>query len=259
VTLLLPTCAEVTALLTDYEDGALDPLHWLGLRLHLGLCPPCRKFLASLHAPLTLLREAWGEAQEPRAEAALGLALAAIREGRIPSGPQYHPDGPLWQALQPGGDALTALILRLHLGQCAACQREYGSEQGLRITPDPLEVLRPYLPPEAQWRRFRHGLGGAEVVQLVQDPHSGASLSLARLPGGRTMPRHGHGGPEQSLVLSGALQDGPAHLCVGDWIAHGPADEHGPAADIGCDCWSLIRLEGGVQFQGWRGLIGSVG
>lgn len=259
MTIFLPTCAEVTALLTDYEEGALGPFDWLGLKVHLSLCPPCRAFLEGLHAAAALLKDAWPGAANADAERALDQTLAAIREGRTPSGPQHHPEGPMWQALQPGGDAMTALILRLHLGQCATCQREHSSEEGLRITSDPVEALRPHLPPEAQWRWIRHGLGGGEIAQLVRDPHSGVSLSLARLPGGQTMPRHGHGGPEYSLVLSGALQDGPAHLRVGDWMAHGPADQHSPSADVGCDCWSLIRLEGGVRFRGLRGLLGQVG
>jgi putative transcriptional regulator len=97
------------------------------------------------------------------------------------------------------------------------------------------------------------------VARLAKDPATGATLSLARLPGGRTMPLHRHGGPEMSLILCGSLQDGPARLGPGDWIAHGPDHQHGPTAGRGGECWALIRLEGGVRFAGWRSLLGAVG
>ena len=31
MTVLVPTCERVTALLTDYDEGSLGPLDWLGL------------------------------------------------------------------------------------------------------------------------------------------------------------------------------------------------------------------------------------
>ena len=30
MTILVPTCEQFTSLLTDYEEGALGPLDWLG-------------------------------------------------------------------------------------------------------------------------------------------------------------------------------------------------------------------------------------
>lgn len=259
MTLFMPTCAEVVDLLTDYEEGALGPFHWLGLKLHLSLCPPCRAFLDSFHRTAPILRALWGNPAGPAAERALDGALAALREGRLPQGPQHHPEEEAWRALEPGGDPLTALLLRVHLGHCGTCRGIHGPGQALASGDHPLAALRPLLPPEDQWAWTRHGLGGAQVARLMKDPATGATLSLARMPGGRTMPVHGHRGPELSLVLSGALQDGPAHLRPGDWIAHGPDHQHGPTADQGSDCWTLVRLEGGVQFRGWRSLLGVVG
>ena len=258
MTIFLPTCAEVTALLTDYEEGALGPFDWLGLKVHLSLCPPCRKFLASLHAPLTLLREAWGEPWEPRAEAALDMALATIREGRVPLGPQYHPEPQDWKGLE-GDNTMLRLLLQVHLGQCEFCCRTQDPSLAIQLEGDPISALRPHLPPETDWRWLRHGLGGGALALVMEDPRQGASLCLARLPGGQSFPLHRHLGREQSLVLAGAIQDGPAHLCIGDWFAHGPQDQHSPTADPGSECWSLTRLEGGVRFQGWRGLLGRVG
>lgn len=260
MTLFMPTCADVVALLTDYEEGALGPYDWLGLKLHLSLCPPCRAFLDSFHRTAPMLRALWtGTPNTPSAERALSRALTILRTGRLPQGPQHHPEGEAWRALEPGGDPMTALLLRVHLGHCGACRAVHGPEQALESGDPGIAFLRPLLPPEDQWHWTRRGLGGAQVARLMKDPTTGATLSLARMPGGRAMPVHGHGGPELSLVLSGALQDGPAHLRPGDWIAHGPGHQHGPKADQGGECWALIRLEGGVQFRGWRSLLGAVG
>jgi putative transcriptional regulator len=259
MTFLIPTCERVTALLTAYEEGALGPLDWLGLRLHLALCPPCQAFLSTFTRTPALLRQAWGDEPGPRAESALAGALAALREGRVPKGPQLHPEPEAWAALNPGGDPFLSILLRVHLGHCEPCREARGGDQAIPPAGNPLETLRPYLPPETQWRWIRRGLGGGRVAVVQRDAASGASLHLACLPGGRSTPVHHHEGLECALVLCGALQDGPAHLRPGDWIVHGPGDLHGPTADPGGECWALISLERPVRFLGWRGLLGRLG
>jgi len=259
MTFLMPTCEQAVSLLTAYEDGALGPLDWFGLRLHLALCPPCQTFLDSFERTPALLRRAWDaepSAAEPDpAERALAGALAALREGRTPKGPQHHPEPEAWAALEGGGDPLRALLLRVHLGHCEACRDTQGADQAITVAEDPLQAIRPHLPPESQWRWIRHGLNGGRLAVIRQDTTTGASLNLACLPGGRRTPVHNHQGVECALILRGALQDGPAHLRAGDWIAHEPGTLHGPTADAGGECWALISLERPVQFTGWRGAL----
>ncbi len=256
MTVLIPTCERVVDLLTDYEDRALGPLDWLGVRLHLALCPPCRIFLEAFERTPALLRRALDDAAAPAAEHALAAALTALREGRVPRGPQHHPEPEAWAALDPGGDPLRAILLRLHLGHCESCRELRGGHTAIPPSREPLETLRPYLPPESQWRWIRRGLGGGRVAIVQKDPATGASLNLACLPGGRSTPVHDHQGLECALVLCGALQDGPAHLHAGDWIAHDPGHIHSPTADPGAECWALITLERPIRFAGWRGAIG---
>ena len=260
MTFLMPTCEQAVSLLTAYEDGALGPLDWFGLRLHLALCPPCQTFLDAFGRTPALLRRAWEAeptaAGPTSAERALAGALAALREGRLPKGPQHHPEPEAWAALEPGSDPLRAILLRVHLGHCESCREARGGEQAIPPAEDPIQTLRPYLPPEGQWRWVRHGLGGGRVAIVHENPATGASLNLACLPGGRSTPVHNHRGLECATVLCGALQDGPAHLRPGDWITHEPGHLHGPVADPGGDCWALIALERPVQFTGWRRALG---
>lgn len=263
MTFFMPTCAEVVDLLTEYEEGALGPFDWFGLKLHLSLCPPCRAFLDSFERTPEVLRKLLPEAPMPAAERALDGALAALRQGRVPRGPMHHPEEAAWQALEPGGDALTALLLRVHLGHCGSCRSQHSASEAIPSTgpsgQDALDLLRPHLPSEEHWRWTRLGLGGAQVARLLRDPATGATLNLARMPGGMSMPLHSHGGTELSLVLSGAMQDGPAHLGPGDWLACGPGQQHGPTAGQGAECWALLRIEGGIRFTGWRRVLGAVG
>lgn len=256
MTILIPTCERVTELLTAYEEGALGPWDWLGMKLHLVLCPPCQTFLASFEQTPALLRRAWDDTPTPLAEHALTGALAALREGRVPQGPQHHPEPEMWSALDPGGDPLLAILLRLHLGHCDTCRKAQGQDVAIAPSTDPMEALRPHLPPEHQWQWTRHFLGGGRVALVQKNHTTGAALHLACLPGGRHTPVHNHQGLECALVLTGALQDGPAHLRAGDWITHHSGHVHGPTADPGGECWALVALERPVQFVGWRGALG---
>jgi putative transcriptional regulator len=252
MTILIPSCKQVINLLTEYEERALGPLDWLGVKLHLTLCRPCRTFLQAFEQAPDQLRRAMNEETAPAAEQALVGALTAIRQGRVPRGPQHHPEPEAWAALEPGGDPLRAILLRLHLGHCETCRERHREQQAIPPSVDPLEALRPHLAPEHQWRWIRRGLGGGRVAVIARNPATGASLNLACLPGGRSTPVHTHQGLECALILCGGLQDGPAHLRPGDWIAHDPGHRHGPTADADGECWALVSLEKPIQFLGWR-------
>ena len=257
MTLLMPTCERVTALLTAYQEGALGPLDWLGLKLHLALCPPCQTFLETFQRTPALLRRACGDEATPGAEHALAGAMAALREGRAPRGPQHHPEAETWRQLQPDGDALLALLLRIHLGRCEACRSDWGAgQEPIELPPGPPPAaLAAVLPSSTRLTWLSHGLGGTRLARVGQDPATGAVLYLASLPEGGQAPLHEHRGPEHSVLLRGRLQDGPAHLAPGDWMSHAAGERHAPVADADGECWSLIHLTRPVRFLGWRRVL----
>jgi putative transcriptional regulator len=153
-----------------------------------------------------------------------------------------------------GGDAFLTLLLRVHLGHCEACRQTQDTslEPIVLALGTPPEALASFLPAEAPLRWLRWGMGGAHLAQVGQAPASGTLLYLAKLPAGRQAPSHEHRGQECSVILSGRLQDGPAHLYPGDWIRHGVGQWHSPVADPGEACWSLVHLDKPVRFLGWR-------
>lgn len=253
----IPTCEQVAARLTDLDEGALGFWSRAGVTLHLALCPPCRAFLRSFRRLPALLRTVLEESAPDAGERALTRALAALREGRLPQGPEHHPEPQVWDILKADQDPLGALLLRFHLGQCGACRAVHGPDAALEPggqgpLPDTLKTL---LPPEHLWRWSTFGLKGGRAARLAYDRPARVALYLTELPPGLTWPAHQHGGLESSVVLSGGLQDGPAHLRPGDWISHQRDTEHAPRADQGGPCWVLARVKGGVRFKGWRRLL----
>lgn len=256
MTFFMPTCEEVTALLTDLDEGSLGPLAWLGVRTHLALCPPCRLFLGSLARTSTLLREIRVETPCPAAESALQGALALLRQGRG-CGPLHHPAPEDWARADSGNPPGLELLLRFHLGLCDTCRTTHGTDRQ-PLLPEPgdfPEALAEPLSPMVIRRWTRFGLGGVHLARIEADAQAGTSLFLVEVPGGCEVPAHEHRGLECSVILRGQVQDGPARLGPGDWIAHAPGVRHAPATDPGAPCWCLVYQEAPARFLGWRGLL----
>ncbi|MBI5068774.1 MAG: zf-HC2 domain-containing protein [Deltaproteobacteria bacterium] len=73
----MPSCREITELLTDYAEGRLGLVHWLRLQLHLGMCSPCRAYLRQLRATAGAL----GKLPSPEVPADLQAELMRRFEG----------------------------------------------------------------------------------------------------------------------------------------------------------------------------------
>lgn len=102
------------------------------------------------------------------------------------------------------------------------------------------------------WSRL---LNGGRIAILLRDPVSRSQLCLGEMQGGRRFPRHLHVGSEQSAVLAGGYADERGTFEAGDYVEYERDSEHGPDTLEGDPCWILFRLEGGVRFRGWRGVV----
>jgi putative transcriptional regulator len=111
------------------------------------------------------------------------------------------------------------------------------------IYPAPvMEALRGQPP---KWRM----LGGGIRQQILSADKSG-SLRLLYIPPGQSVPEHGHGGLELTLVLQGSFADSEGSFGVGDVeTAHGEI-EHQPVAGQGDACICLAATDAPLRFRG---------
>lgn len=95
------------------------------------------------------------------------------------------------------------------------------------------------------WRRLAPGL--ATVERRFAGPPASALLVI-RAAGGATIPDHGHGGSELTLVLSGGYGDATGHYVAGDLADLDAETSHAPVADPeGCVC--LVATDGETHFR----------
>jgi len=78
----LPTCREMTDVLSDYLDGQLPPERLELFERHLALCPACVAYVESLRGTKRLALEALGADEvPPEVTAMVGELLAKFRQG----------------------------------------------------------------------------------------------------------------------------------------------------------------------------------
>ncbi len=74
-------------------------------------------------------------------------------------------------------------------------------------------------------------------------------LKLLRIGTGRTLPEHGHGGEELTLILKGSYSDHMGRFSPGD-VADLDGDiEHQPIVDSAEDCICLVATEAPTKFK----------
>jgi len=76
------TCeALINQFLQDYVAGELPAVRAADFKLHLALCPPCRKYLASYRRTIQVAKAAEGAAGEP-VPAELVAAILKVTSGK---------------------------------------------------------------------------------------------------------------------------------------------------------------------------------
>ncbi|TNE92195.1 MAG: hypothetical protein EP330_02385 [Deltaproteobacteria bacterium] len=53
----MKNCQQIAALASAYADGELSGVEWAELRMHLWLCPPCRKYVEQIELTREVLEK----------------------------------------------------------------------------------------------------------------------------------------------------------------------------------------------------------
>ncbi|HTW71309.1 MAG TPA: hypothetical protein VME47_15590 [Acetobacteraceae bacterium] len=79
--LRIPTCRDMSELVTDYLEHALPVRIWMGARWHLVLCPACRRYYDQMRQTVRLLAS---RPLPPPGAAAEANLLAQLRDTDSP-------------------------------------------------------------------------------------------------------------------------------------------------------------------------------
>ncbi|HXV26097.1 MAG TPA: ChrR family anti-sigma-E factor, partial [Alphaproteobacteria bacterium] len=113
------------------------------------------------------------------------------------------------------------------------------------ILPRPLHCYAGSEPGRLQWRWM--GPHARHVV--IARSNKGATARLLRIPAGRHVPKHGHGGLELTLVLAGAFCDETGEYRRGDLQEANEALKHEPRASTGEDCICLAVTDAPLRYS----------
>jgi len=198
-------------LLAAYATGDLAEGWSLAVATHLALCPECRARLARFEAAAGDLLEKI----EPAAQS-MDASWQAIRQrlsDRKPSVPRPAP-----KAEPPRGGYVLPAPLRNYVG---------GDADRLN------------------WKSL--GRGAYQVLVPTGDEES--SVRLLRIPAGKPVPEHSHGGRELTLVLAGSFSDVTGRYSRGDLQDADESLEHQPVAGEGEDCICLAVTDAPLRFK----------
>jgi putative transcriptional regulator len=118
-----------------------------------------------------------------------------------------------------------------------------------KATPAPLERLLDGMPLDRlAWKRKGPGV---EMFDLPLSRAARGKLVLMRIAAGKSVPDHGHGGEEITLILSGAYSDRFGHYAVGDVADLDEDAEHKPMVDATGPCICLVATEAPTRFKSW--------
>ena len=100
---------------------------------------------------------------------------------------------------------------------------------------------------EIRWKRVGPGVWQRPIALSAS---AKSSLRLLRIAPGKSVPEHGHGGQEMTLILSGAYEDEIGHFGPSDVADLDDHVEHQPHVVSGEDCICLAATEAPTRFKG---------
>lgn len=201
-------------LLFDYANGALEEGWSIAVATHLAMCPSCRKRLSVM-------------------EAAVGLALEAI---------EVEP-----AAATTENFSWDAMLSRID--NAKPVTEVPAAAANILVKPISLpEPLRSYIGGDVDAIRWKPlGLGAYHFPIKTSDDD--ISVRLLRIPAGKPVPEHTHGGRELTLVLKGSFSDISGRFGPGDFEETDETVDHQPVADPGEDCICLAVTDAPLKFK----------
>lgn len=202
------------AFLLDYASGALGEGWRIAVASHLALCPQCR-------ARASALEMAGGALM-------VGDPRDAVLESEVS-----------WARMK-------ARVLGQPQDARATRSRDDQPMPGA-VFPEP---LRSYVGCDADSVSWR-ALGRGAYHYPIKTGDESAMVRLLRIPAGKPVPEHGHGGRELTLVLSGAFNDGAEVFARGDLEEADETLQHQPIATPQADCICLAVTDAPLKFRSW--------
>lgn len=101
---------------------------------------------------------------------------------------------------------------------------------------------------DVKWKRVGPGVW-QKPIELSKTAES--SLRLLRIAPGKSVPEHGHGGQEMTLIIRGAYKDEIGHFGPGDVADLDDHVEHQPHVVSDEDCICLAATEAPTRFKGF--------
>ncbi len=90
---------------------------------------------------------------------------------------------------------------------------------------------------------------GVQMVELPLTRKDRGKLLLMRIAPGKSMPEHGHGGEEITMILSGAYTDKLGRFAAGDVADLDEDVDHKPIVEAGEACICLVATEAPTRFK----------
>ncbi len=97
--------------------------------------------------------------------------------------------------------------------------------------------------------RWHKKAPGVSVFDVPLSKGTKTKLKMLKLGQGRTMPEHGHGGEELTLILKGSYHDKMGRFSAGDVADLDAEIEHQPIVDSNEDCICVIAFETRAKYK----------
>lgn len=196
--------------------------------------------------------------------------------------PRKHPSKATLSAFATGALAPgAAFVAAAHVRHCERCARDVRLLEAVGgalldqcapapLQPDALQAVLTRLdgpPPPREtaghedvvdprtagpWRWAGPGLKRATIAGA---PGPGECVYLLRGGRGAKVPRHGHRGPEQVLVLQGAFTADGVVYAAGDFVEADGRHQHGLEVVSDAECVCLVATRGRLRLHGAAGWL----